>query len=196
MPNINSFRTLFKGTRSNRFSIAPSFPSDLTDKLTEASLRIYGKSTSYPGSQIGMIPVSYQGRVVKYSGERQFAEWSIQVYDSATAAGNPITSGNIRKIFEDWMSRGDQPNTHIQRYNNASPNPWEIRFDDIQATTEGAPTGGAAVPTDFKKVLYLFSCWPIDISPIDLNYEAADSFSEFTLTLAYDFHKKDSDPTT
>ena len=194
MPNINSFRNDFKGTRSNRFSIVPSFPTGLV-AVNEGNLRIYGKSTSYPGSQIGMIPVSYQGRVVKYSGERQFAEWSIQVYDSATTASTPTTS--IRKIFEDWISRGDQPITHVQRYNNASPNPWEVRFDDIKdATTQGSDAGGAGLSTTFKKVLYLFSCWPIDISPIDLSYEAADSFSEFTLTFAYDFHKKDDDIST
>ena len=187
-PNIDSFRKAFKGTRSNRFSIVPSFPGGI-GPASEGDLRIYAKSTSFPGSQIGMIPVSYQGRVVKYSGERQFAEWSIQVYDSAVAASSPTTS--IRKMFEDWISRGDQPLTHVQRYDNASPSPWEIRFDDIKdATTQGSGSGGASVPGDFKKVLYLFSCWPIDISPIDLNYEAADSFSEFTLTLAYDFHKK------
>jgi hypothetical protein len=194
MTNIHSFRNDFKGTRSNRFSITPSFPADIA-AVTENNLRIYGKATSYPGSQIGMIPVSYQGRVVKYSGERQFAEWSIQVYDSATTALTPVTS--IRKIFEDWISRGDQPKTHVQRYNNASPNPWEVRFDDIKdATTQGSDAGGAGSSTTFKKVLYLFNCWPIDISPIDLSYEAADSFAEFTLTFAYDFHKKDSPTTT
>ena len=195
MPNIQGFREQFSGSRSNRYKITGYKSAGKNGGIEgDVPFTLYAKSTSFPGSQIGMIPVSYQGRVVKYSGERQFAEWSIQVYDSAVAASSPTTS--IRKMFEDWISRGDQPLTHVQRYDNASPSPWEIRFDDIQTTTVGAQTGGASTPGDFKKVLYLFSCWPIDISPIDLNYEAADSFSEFTLTLAYDFHKKTSDIST
>ena len=193
--DIQGFRNGFSSSRSNRYKITGQKSAGKNGGIaSDVPFTLYAKSTSFPGSQIGMIPVSYQGRVVKYSGERQFAEWSIQVYDSAVAASSPTTS--IRKMFEDWISRGDQPLTHVQRYDNASPSPWEIRFDDIQTTTVGAQTGGASTPGDFKKVLYLFSCWPIDISPIDLNYEAADSFSEFTLTLAYDFHKKTSDIST
>ena len=40
----------------------------------------------------------------------------------------------------------------------------------------------------YNKTMELYNCWPIDISAIDLNYEAADSFAEFTLTFAYDYH--------
>ena len=181
--NISTFRAGFKGTRSNRFIITPSAPTSSVGTLPSVeAFKLYAKATSFPGSGIGMIPVSYQGRVVKYSGERQFAEWSIQVYDASVSGGV-----NIRKYFEDWMTLGDNPLTHKQRYDIASAGAWKIEFDDItQATTVG---GGEAA---YKKPFFLFNCWPIDISAIDLNYEAADSFAEFTLTLAYDFHKKTS----
>ena len=185
---VQDFRDKFKGTRSNRFIITPGTPP--TGIVLPASstapvandFRVYAKATSYPGSAIGMIPVSYQGRVVKYSGERQFAEWSIQVYDSSVASGI-----NLRKYFENWITLGDHPLTHKQQYNIASTTPWQIAFDDIATTTAG---GADPAANTYKKTLYLHNCWPIDISAIDLNYEAADSFSEFTLTLAYDFHKK------
>ena len=195
MQNIQGFRDTFRGSRSNRYKITGQKSAgevgttNLIDPFT-----LYAKSTSFPGSQIGMIPVSYQGRVIKFTGERQFAEWSIQVYDSATTALTPVKG--IHKIFEDWISRGDDPKTHVQRYNNASPSPWEVRFDDIKTDTTGSVAGGDALPAHFNKVLYLFNCWPIDISPIDLSYEAADSFAEFTLTFAYDFHKMNSIITT
>lgn len=190
---VQDFRDMFKGTRSNRFIITPGNapPSLATLTLGDGSasptvehFKLYAKATSYPGSAIGMIPVSYQGRVVKYSGERQFAEWSIQVYDSSVASGV-----NLRKYFENWITLGDHPLTHKQQYNIASGTPWKVAFDDITGTVGGAAAG-------YKKTLFLHNCWPIDISAIDLNYEAADSFSEFTLTLAYDFHKKNADIST
>jgi hypothetical protein len=185
---VQDFRDKFKGTRSNRFIITPGTPPDgiVVPARSTAPVvndfRVYAKATSYPGSAIGMIPVSYQGRVVKYSGERQFAEWSIQVYDSSVVSGI-----NLRKYFENWMTLGDHPEyARKQHYNIGSKSPWKIEFDDIVnvpvVILDPAPV--------YKKTLFLFNCWPIDISAIDLNYEAADSFAEFTLTLAYDFHKK------
>ena len=184
---VQDFRDKFKGTRSNRFIITPGTPPTgivlpTGGKPAEEDFILYAKATSYPGSAIGMIPVSYQGRVIKYSGERQFTEWSIQVYDSSVASGI-----NLRKYFENWMTLGDDPETHVQHYNIGSKSPWKIEFDDINISITEAPV--------YKKPLFLFNCWPIDISAIDLNYEAADSFAEFTLTLAYDFHKKDNNPT-
>ena len=185
--NISAFRTGFKGTRSNRFIITPgAAPTGAVPAGTAPNLeafKLYAKATSFPGSAIGMIPVSYQGRVVKYSGERQFAEWSIQVYDSSVSGGF-----NIRRYFENWITLGDHPLTHKQQYNIASTAPWKIEFDDITATAGGDTAA-------YKKPFNLFICWPIDISAIDLNYEAADSFAEFTLTLAYDFHQKSSSVT-
>ena len=181
---VKDFRDKFRGTRSNRFIITPGNPPSGIDSTAPVvkDFKLYAKATSYPGSAIGMIPVSYQGRVVKYSGERQFAEWSIQVYDASVSGGV-----NIRKYFEDWMTLGDHPETHVQKYNIASAGAWKIEFDDItQATTVGGNTD------TYNKPFFLFNCWPIDISAIDLNYEAADSFAEFTLTLAYDFHQKSS----
>ena len=186
---VQDFRDNFKGTRSNRFIITPGNPPigiDSTGSIPiDEHFKLYAKATSYPGSAIGMIPVSYQGRVIKYSGERQFAEWSIQVYDSSSVSGV-----NLRKYFENWITLGDHPLTHKQQYNIASGTPWRVSFDDIAIDTSGADPDAT---NPYKKTLYLHNCWPIDISAIDLNYEAADSFAEFTLTLAYDFHKKDSD---
>ena len=187
---VQDFRDKFKGTRSNRFIITPGTPPagivpTVGGKPEVDDFKLYAKATSYPGSAIGMIPVSYQGRVVKYSGERQFAEWSIQVYDSSVA----YDGVNLRKYFENWITLGDHPVTHKQQYNIASSTPWQVAFDDITGTV-----GGGDVR--YKKTLFLHNCWPIDISAIDLNYEAADSFAEFTLTLAYDFHKIDASPTS
>jgi hypothetical protein len=59
--------------------------------------------------------------------------------------------------------------------------PWTIEFDD---TNDEQGSGGNV----YNKKMELYNCWPIDISAIDLNYEAADSFAEFTLTFAYDYH--------
>ena len=178
--DIKGFRAGFSSSRSNRYKITGTMPNNLG--TLDDSFTLYAKSVSFPGSQIGMIPVSYQGRVIKFAGERQFAEWSVQVYDVSTNATG-TTSIDIRTQLEEWMEQCDGANTHKQRFNNAATNVWTVQFDDINIDTIG---GG---DVKYNKKMELYNCWPIDISAIDLNYEAADSFAEFTLTLAYDFHK-------
>lgn len=175
--NIQGFREGFSSSRSNRYKITGTMPNTL-GKLDD-SFTLYAKSVSFPGSQIGMIPVSYQGRVIKFAGERQFAEWSVQVYDVSTNA----SSVDIRTQLEEWIEDCDSANTHIQRFNNAATKKWTVEYDDINDDT----SGGGVDPT-YNKKMELYNCWPIDISAIDLNYEAADSFAEFTLTFAYDYH--------
>ena len=174
--NIQGFREGFSSSRSNRYKITGTMPNGL-GKLDD-SFTLYAKSVSFPGSQIGMIPVSYQGRVIKFAGERQFAEWSVQVYDVSTNA----SSVDIRTQLEEWIEDCDSANTHIQRFNNAATKKWTVEYDDIDDNTSGGNGVG------YNKKMELYNCWPIDISAIDLNYEAADSFAEFTLTFAYDYH--------
>ena len=173
-PNIQGFRDTFKGSRSNRYKITgQKSAGGAAVQLGADPFVLYAKSTSFPGSQIGMIPVSYQGRVIKFTGERQFTEWSVQVYDH-------VGSNNMRDLFEKWIEECDGANSHKQRYDNASDTAWTVEFDDIDADTIGTGT--------YNKKMLLYNCWPIDITPTDLNYEAADSFAEFTLTFAYDYH--------
>ena len=174
MPTIQGFRDNFQGSRSNRYKITGTVPTGIA-QIAANAFELYAKSVSFPGSAIGMIPVSYQGRVIKFTGERQFAEWSIQVYDSAGA-------DNLRELFEAWIEKSDGANTHMQKYNNAAPS-WTVEFDDTLVDTT---SNDGDKP--YQKIMTLYNCWPIDISAIDLNYEAADSFAEFTLTFAYDYH--------
>ena len=180
--DIQGFRDTFRGSRSNRYKITGTMPNGLG--TLDDSFTLYAKSVSFPGSQIGMIPVSYQGRVIKFAGERQFAEWSVQVYDVSTNATG-TTSVDIRTQLEQWIEDCDGANTHKQRFNNAATAMWTVQFDDIDVNE----SGGGIIPK-YNKTMQLYNCWPIDISAIDLNYEAADSFAEFTLTFAYDYHRE------
>lgn len=160
--NIDAFRIGFKASKANRFRIT-------TTSLGGSNLNLdfYAKSASFPGSSIGMIPIAYQGRIIKFSGERQFQEWAIQLYDNTDSI-------NIRTELEKMMDLMDHNETHLADYNKVSN--WTIKH-----ISDGSTTGSG-------KTMTLHNCWPVDVSPIDLNYEASDTFAEFTVTLAYDRH--------
>jgi len=165
--DIEKFRQQFHGVRANRYEIA--FASNL-NVLSGELTKLYVKALSVPGSNIGMIPVSFQGRQIKFSGERQFNEWSFTCYDS--------NDKRIRNSLEEWIDKMDSVVEHRVNYDVSEE--WTVKYNDMSTTSSGTTNARG-----FK----LFNCWPIDISPIDLSYDMVDSFAEFTVTVAYDYHK-------
>lgn len=169
--DLTSFRNTFRGIRSNRYTLSCPIPG-----LANWDEKVYVRALSLPGTNIGMIPVAYQGRVVKFSGERQFGEWTVQVYDSSVR--------DIRKQLELWVQRMDNAATHAQNHNFVSESPWTVNYgDDVNGTHAGF------IGPSATRRMKLYNCWPIDISPIDLSHDSYDTFAEFTLTIAYDYHE-------
>lgn len=178
---INDFRQRFNGHRPNRFLINGSFPNAVTQGNDSSSagagggvhFDVYCKATQVPGSSIGVIPVAWQGRTVKFSGERTYADWSIQIYDSSDS------SQNLRKMFETWINLMDHRTLHTMDYSLTSN--WTVSFNDATSSVISNAQSG------HNETYTLTNCFPLDISPIDLSYEMTDTFAEFTVTLAYDF---------
>jgi hypothetical protein len=182
---IRDFRHNFFGTRPNRFKIEGSFPTTVTASQergnvsnlpasdTTARFDVYCKATSLPGSSIGVIPVAWQGRIVKFSGERTYADWSIQIYDSSTP-------GQILKqTFEKWINLMNHRESHILDYSLTSD--WIVYHGDVVNSVSSNADSG------HTQSHILRHCFPIDISPIDMSYDMTDTFAEFTVTMAYDF---------
>ena len=182
---IRDFRHNFFGTRPNRFKISGSFPTTVTASAASgntstppasditARFDIYCKATSLPGSSIGVIPVAWQGRIVKFSGERTYADWSIQIYDSSTPAQN------LKQTFESWINLMNHREKHILDYSLTSD--WVVYSGDVVNSVSSSPDSGHA------QSHVLRHCFPIDISPIDMSYDMTDTFAEFTVTMAYDY---------
>jgi hypothetical protein len=177
MATLQDFRDNFFGVRPNRFLIVGGFPEGVT-QITPEDLRIYVKAADAPGSTIGTINVAWQGRIVKFAGERVYADWAINVYESNAPAKD------VRAAFEEWMELLDGRNTHQINYNVATD--WVVYYSDISPneTFSNLPTQDVGT---FNKAIKLKNCFPVDIGPVTLNYDMADSFSEFTVQIAYDY---------
>lgn len=181
---VNNFRQNFFGHRPNRFTVNGSFPTGvLQDNTSTAAptaanagglqFDIYCKATSIPGSSIGVIPVAWQGRIVKFSGERTYADWSIQIYDSS------IASQKLRILFEEWINKMNHRDQHILDYSLTSD--WTVSFNDVVRSVGASPQNG------HTERYIMRNCFPIDISPMDMSYDMTDTFAELTVTMAYDF---------
>jgi hypothetical protein len=177
MPTLNDFRNNFFGVRPNRFLVIGTFPDAVT-QIAPEDLRIYVKAADLPGSTIGAINVAWQGRVVKFAGERVYADWAINVYESNAPAKD------LRKAFEEWMEILSGRNTNQIDYNVATD--WTVYYSDIVPNDTNSPENTQDVG-NFNKAIKLKNCFPVDLGPVTLNYDLADSFSEFTVQIAYDY---------
>jgi len=180
MPNsLQEFRNNFFGVRQNRFMVSFNFPTGIASGIDlDTAQTIYCKATQAPPSAVGIIPVMWQGRPIKFSGERVYGDWTLVIYE---AAGKK-SSHNLKAAFERWINAMDTRNTHEISYSVTTN--WDIYYDDIQTTRTGRP---GQTPSNYSKHIKMINCFPIEMSPVDLSYDAENSFSEFTVTMAYDY---------
>lgn len=152
------------GVRPNLFEVSVvGFGSDFTFKA---------KATSIPSSSIGVASTYYYGRMVKFAGNRTFDNWTVSVLLDE----DDYTSGGIRGMFELWSS---SLNTHIGNRRTASTN--LASYARTCTVNQMSKIGG-------QIGLYnMFFAFPIDISPISLDWSANDSIAEFSVTFAYQY---------
>lgn len=174
--SINEFRQNFYGLRPNRFRVDGVFPTGIG--IGTSNFNIYVKAADLPASTIGAIPVAWQGRVVKFSGERVYSDWVISVYDSN------IPAESLRLGFEEWIEKMDGRDSHNISYNLTEN--WYVFYNDLngnQTSTDQANFN----PSGYSQGILLHNCFPVEVGPIQLNYDLTDTFAEFTVQIAYDY---------
>ena len=165
--SIANFRSNFQGgTRPNRFLVTGGIGDTAIDDTSGFLI----KATSLPESTNGVIPVPYRGRVLKIPGDRMFAEWAITVIDDADE------STDLRALFTKWSN---DVNAHVAN-TTQDPNLTETM------TKWNVEMLSQKDDTPIRKI-ELHNCWPIEVAAVDLSYDTADSITEFSVNLAYDF---------
>lgn len=171
--NIDAFRAQLvgDGARPNLFEIQITFPPFVTLGTTaQQKATFLCKSAQLPGSTIGIAPVFYKGREVKTAGNRTWQDWTIQIINDEDFV--------IRNAFEQWANGLNDPQENSR--NGA-------------ATIIDGGYGVDATVTHFGKdesiikQYQLVGIWPMDISPIELDWGQNDTIEEFTVTLAMQY---------
>lgn len=146
------------GARPNLF--------DVSIPVFDQKLMFTCKAAQLPGSSLGVVEVPYFGRMVKLAGNRTFAEWSITVINDEDFL--------IRNQLEQW-------NASI---NSHEGNIAESFYDgySFDGTVNQYSKQGSVVKS------YTFvGMFPIDISPIELDWGSNDNIEEYTVTFAYQY---------
>lgn len=178
--DINQFRSQMTGdgARPNLFEVIMPFPTIARLNGTanagapEPKLTFMCRTSQLPGSTIGSVPVNYFGRELKFAGNRTVPEWTITVINDEDFL--------VRNTIENWMNSINSSRTNIRVSNGLSPLSYTT---DVLVNQHGkADNGGFQGPIikQYKGI----GLFPIDLSPIDLDWGANDTIEEFSVTFA------------
>lgn len=170
--NVQDFRStmLFDGARPNLFEVNLNFPTGAPNGQAASLSRFMVKSAQLPGSTIGIAPVYYFGREIKFPGNRTFADWTVTIINDEDFL--------IRNALEAWMSVMNSHAGNTRAAVNAtsySANALVNQYGKKSNTTNPLPI----------KAYSFVGMFPVDIAPIDLDWGSNDSIEEYTVTFAY-----------
>lgn len=153
------------GVRGNLYEVVLTFPqidgmpAGLTDK---ASFLI--KSASMPESKVGRIDINYRGRVFKYPGDREFADWSVTILNDSAL--------DLRNAFEVWLNAMNQHEANTPRY-------------DLNSLLVEAEIRQLDRSRNVIKTYKFRDMFPDSMSAIDVSFENQNTIQEFSVNFAY-----------
>lgn len=173
--NVQEFRAQMTGdgARPNLFNCELPFLGNL---LGTAAIKynFMARTAQLPGSTVNQVPVNYFGRELKFAGNRTFTEWTVTIINDENFV--------IRNAFELWMSK---LNSHVSNLRASGyRNPANYQQDGIvrQFGKKG----------DVIKKYNFIGMFPIDITPIELDWGANDTIEEYAVTFAYQWWESDT----
>lgn len=169
--NINSFReSLNSGSKANLFRCelvgVPGF-DDPENIFGDDKFSFLCRSAAIPSYSLGVIEVPFRGRRIKVPGDRVFTDWTVTVVNEENQG--------IRKAFDNWMAYINNPNgEEVIRDNNDS---YRCKIRVIHLKADGTRS----------RVYELVDAFPVDVSAIELSYDAVDVIQDFTVTFQYHY---------
>jgi hypothetical protein len=174
--DVGAFRAQMvgDGARPNLFHVIMPFPSiarvsgSPSAGSADSKFTFMCRSSQLPGSTIGSIPVPFMGREIRVAGNRTFSDWTVTVINDEDFL--------VRNTFEKWMNA---MNTH--RGNFRVPGALSPSSYTVDPTINQY---GKEYPGPIIKSYKMIGMFPVDLSPIDVDYGSNDTIEEFTVTLS------------
>jgi hypothetical protein len=170
--NVAEFRAnmVGDGARPNLFQVTLTFPTIATNGTAAGQKTTFmARAAQLPGSTVGQVPVFYFGREMKFVGNRTFTDWTLQIINDEDFI--------VRNSLESWMN---QLNSHTGNVRGAGAvNNADYSVDAV--VTQYGKAGNVLKTYNFVGV------FPVDISPIDLDWSSNDTIEEYSATFAFQY---------
>ena len=167
--SVNEFRSqlIGDGARPNLFEVSMPFPGFSSPENAQEKLTFMCKTAQLPGSTVGVVPLQYFGRELKFAGNRTFTDWTVTVINDEDFV--------VRNTFVRWMQA---LNSHTLNLRNPAALP-SINYTVDSNVIQFGKTGNV-----IKKYKFI-GMFPSDITPIDVDWGANDTIEEFSVNLSY-----------
>ena len=174
--NVDQLKTVLRGgVRTNLFRVDISIPAQVdTFGLDSNLIGVLTKAAQIPQATLGSIEVPFRGTRYKMPGDRTFEPWTMTVLNDPEM--------RIRSMFENWSNafKGFASNAALT---DPSELYGAVEIYQLNQQGEAIPSQGSTTTAPWK----LNSCWPSDISAIDLSYDDENTLSQFTVTWQYQY---------
>lgn len=158
----------YDGARPNLFQCELTFPGLASVSGAQQKFTFMARAAQLPGSTVNQVPQFYFGRELKFAGNRTFPEWTVTIVNDEDFT--------IRDAFEKWMSGLD---SHVANLRDPA-----FEKGDNGYQQDGFITQFGKVGDVIKKIKFV-GLFPIDLSPIELDWGANDTIEEYAVTFAY-----------
>jgi hypothetical protein len=167
--SVNQFRSQMTGdgARPNLFEVSMPFPAFAAPENAQEKLTFMCKTAQLPGATLGVVPVQYFGRELKFVGNRTFVDWTITVINDEDFV--------VRNAFERWMAGINSHGLNIRNPAALTPTGYSV-----DGTVNQFGKNGNII----KKYKFV-GLFPTDLTPIDVDWGANDTIEEFSVTLSY-----------
>ena len=174
--NVERFKSALTngGARPNQFAVQLSFPTYVTGAtLAVARAPFLVSVAELPGQTVNPAIVQYRGREVKFVGDRVYAPWTITVLNDAEMS--------IRTAMEQWMSGMED---YANKFGRLQPSEYQRDAQVFQLDRNG----------NALKSYNIINAFPVDLSPVALDFGANDQISSFTVTFQYQHFTTSNNP--
>lgn len=165
--NVERFKSALTngGARPNQFLVQLSYPTYVTTaSIAVARSPFLVNIAELPGQTVNPAVVQYRGREVKFAGDRIFAPWTVTVLNDSDFS--------IRNAMEEWMNGMDN---YVSKIGYLAPSQYQRDLQVFQLDRNG----------NTLKAYTLTNAFPIEVSPVALDFGANDQISQFTCTFQY-----------
>jgi hypothetical protein len=174
--NVERFKSALTngGARPNQFMVQLSFPTYVTGaSLAIARAPFLVSVAELPGQTVNPAIVQYRGREVKFVGDRVYAPWTITVLNDAEMS--------IRNAVEQWMGGMED---YANKFGRLQPSEYQRDMQVFQLDRNG----------NALKSYNIINGFPVDLSPVALDFGANDQISSFTVTFQFQHFTTSNNP--
>jgi hypothetical protein len=170
--NVAEFRAnmVGDGARPNLFQVSLTFPTIAANGSAAAQKAVFmARAAQLPGSTVGQVPVFYFGREMKFAGNRTFTDWTLQIINDEDFV--------IRNSLESWMNQINSHASNVRGTGAVTPSSYSV---DAVVTQYGKAG-------NILKSYNFVGMFPVDVSPIDLDWSSNDTIEEYSATFAFQY---------